>query len=493
MEEIHLSKLERFLDSLRRFLLSPIGTFILIYSAVLAILLRVQFPDPDLFARLAVGRLVEDLGFVPYHDPFSFTPQKPMWIDHEWLSGLFFWHFWSHPFLGSGETTLFVIKLLVVGLTLYCLVRAAHIYSNQRVACEWALLLSVASSYLWLSTVRCQLFTYLFLSFLFLAISQYLRSKRTFYIAAMPFIFCVWANMHGGFVVGLGFLGILLLYEAANVISNRGAPINFFQLLAILVASIAATLITPYPVQEFVRYIWEAVTMPRPFIDEWHGVSPFSAEAAILTTTVVICFFGIAKEKHKRLEACFLIIAAVFAYKNVRLQAIFFFVALVFGATLPYAVFNVVFTKTLKAKLARASTLVCAAIIVWGLGVTSTFLIEISRFKLDYSLYPVQAFAYLRKVNAKGNILLNFNVGSFGLFHGFPDLKVSIDGRYEEVYPNETVRLVATALSPTHPNFGEALDQIDPDYILCDAKDRTSFETNFSTIYSDDFYAILKR
>jgi len=47
--------------------------------------------DPDLFARVAAGRMVSLTGWVAPEDPFSFTARPGLWIDHEWLSGFFFY------------------------------------------------------------------------------------------------------------------------------------------------------------------------------------------------------------------------------------------------------------------------------------------------------------------------------------------------------------------------------------------------------------------
>lgn len=47
--------------------------------------------DPDMFARVAVGRLVQRDGGVSHTDPFAYTPKLDRWVDHEWLSGVIFW------------------------------------------------------------------------------------------------------------------------------------------------------------------------------------------------------------------------------------------------------------------------------------------------------------------------------------------------------------------------------------------------------------------
>src|SRR4051812_27546204 len=55
--------------------------------------------DPDLWGRMAVGRLFFEHGGMPRRDPFSYSPSLPEWNDHEWLSGVFF--YWVHDMLGE--------------------------------------------------------------------------------------------------------------------------------------------------------------------------------------------------------------------------------------------------------------------------------------------------------------------------------------------------------------------------------------------------------
>jgi hypothetical protein len=73
---------------------------------------------------------------------------------------------------------------------------------------------------------------------------------------------------------------------------------------------------------------------------------------------------------------------------------------------------------------------------------------------------------WLRLNHKKGKLLVHFNEGSFALLAGYPDLKVSIDGRYEEVYPDSTVRLAFAALNPSASDFIPAFNSMRPDFVL---------------------------
>jgi hypothetical protein len=71
---------------------------------------------------------------------------------------------------------------------------------------------------------------------------------------------------------------------------------------------------------------------------------------------------------------------------------------------------------------------------------------------------------------------------------------VAIDGRYEETYPEETVELAALALQPHAPGHADALQQIDPDYIVVPGREwAADFGGDWRMVYSDSTSAVLAR
>ena len=54
------------------------------------VLLFHNLADGDLWAKLALGAAVWNQGHLPTADVFAFTPVLPVYVDHEWGSGLIF-------------------------------------------------------------------------------------------------------------------------------------------------------------------------------------------------------------------------------------------------------------------------------------------------------------------------------------------------------------------------------------------------------------------
>ena len=96
-------------------------------------------------------------------------------------------------------------------------------------------------------------------------------------------------------------------------------------------------------------------------------------------------------------------------------------------------------------------------------------------------------------------MLAPFNQASYVLWVGYPEFRVAIDGRYEEVYPDSTIEEGLAALDPSHPKHGESLAAINPDYILLWRGHRgqsakvQDFGAPWREVYADTNCAILGR
>lgn len=103
----------------------------------------------------------------------------------------------------------------------------------------------------------------------------------------------------------------------------------------------------------------------------------------------------------------------------------------------------------------RRAAAVCAAVALMPLSLpVLQALAAPDRMQLSYEAYPVGALEWLRENREGGDVLVGFAEGSYALWRLHPRFLVSIDGRYEEVYPQSTVDLVFAALDPAGSGFG---------------------------------------
>ncbi|RMD86924.1 MAG: hypothetical protein D6808_02370 [Candidatus Dadabacteria bacterium] len=472
------------------------GAFFFAALFLFCILDSYLIADPDLFARVATGRLVEILGYMPLHDPFSFTPKNPQWVDHEWLSGVIFYKLAS---LGDGA--LFMFGYLIAVWTLLFIYRAYRVNGGDERFPLWIFLIFViGTSYLWQSVVRAQVFTYFFLSYLIFSMLVYRRQAFRRYLALMPFITICWVNMHGGVVLGLLFLAIFVGSLVCERIRNHASPSWLFP-FAILLLCLLATFVNPYGLSYW-SFITEAILMKRPNITEWQSVSLNDLGSLYVHLFLII---GILSALIYRdiifYEAyVFLILGAYFGYKHARFAALPMIVVFTY---MPVGIdwFARLVCNVLAGWYIRLRRSAMIGIVIFTVVILVHFfwtLITLSSFRLDYTPYPVASLEWLRANREGGRVLVGFNEGSYALWRLFPKFLVSLDGRYEEVYPEYTVELVMSALDPNNPRQKKSIKEINPDYILTRNSKilggkKEIFKGRWCQIYRDDSYLIFAK
>ena len=116
------------------------------------------------------------------------------------------------------------------------------------------------------------------------------------------------------------------------------------------------------------------------------------------------------------------------------------------------------------------------------------------RMQLSYDAYPVGALEWLRENREGGDVLVGFAQGSYALWRLHPRFLVSMDGRYEEVYPQETVDLVSAALDPAAAGHDEAFEAVRPDFIIVRTEGRSGaeFGADWVTVYKDGRFELFE-
>ena len=459
-----LTSYEKALDKLRNTLASPFALFLLPLMIMAWRLLSPSEADPDLFARVAVGRLVQAHGAIPLIDPFAFTPTLPLWIDHEWLSGVVFWFVISH----YGEVGLIALKLTLALWATIFVIRAARSYASSSATnpaglSVWISLCMLHASFAWSSTLRCQGFTYLFLAFTYFALIQYQRLASIRYIVLLPILSIAWVNMHGGYALGMIVIWIFAIF--AILARKQYKLITVIALLCSL-----APFVTPYGFSTFISYLGSALLMERPSIEEWfplfHDRSSFIA--SILLCLPIISGIALTRTARDRLAIAFIIFALYCGFRHIRLGAFMMITVAIFGAEYISVTINwlrgVLPTRAIRFE--RALALAVMGLAIFFLLDSFRLLTRPATFSINYSSYPVHAMQWLRINGASGKLLVDFNNGSFALWRLYPRFKISLDGRYEEVYPQQTVEQVSTAFRFSTAEGKAALKALDPSHIL---------------------------
>ena len=82
------------------------------------------------------------------------------------------------------------------------------------------------------------------------------------------------------------------------------------------------------------------------------------------------------------------------------------------------------------------------------------------------SMYPVGSLEFIKQNRLSGNLLTDFNWGSYAAWKLYPQNKIAIDGRYEEVYTKETSDLVTDFTYVLTKDWDKILKKYKVDVIL---------------------------
>jgi hypothetical protein len=275
--------------------------------------------DPDYWWHLRTGHVIVDDLAVPSTDPFSFTAASKHWVAHEWLSEVIIYATQS---LGGYGLALLLFASVALGTLLLTYRTCVWLGASRWVAVLlfiWAGLMTVPY---W--TVRPQVFTW-FLFATFIAVCLQHRGSGGNRLWLLPPLMVLWANLHLGYAFGLAVVGVYafsLSFEGFVWKERRQLKPVFL----VLGACIAATLLTPSPVELLLyplRYATPGNTNIA-WINEWQSPdfhNPFYTPLALaLLTLAGIGVFGRRRDLFLPLLA---LIFAGMALQSVRNQPLF--------------------------------------------------------------------------------------------------------------------------------------------------------------------------
>lgn len=210
-----------------------------------------QIRPHDFWWHLRTGQIIAETGAIPTTDLFSFTRAGHPWLNQAWLAQLLLYLLYR---AGGLPLIVFCFSVTIaLGYTfveLACLQTTGGNIRAASVAAIGAMALSVIH---W--SVRPQAASYL----LFGALVWILETDRTQggrAVWALPILFAFWTNLHGGFVFGLGLLGLYVFFQVAEAFSQaRSLNIKVRQTLAASLASVLALSLNPTGPVGTVRYV----------------------------------------------------------------------------------------------------------------------------------------------------------------------------------------------------------------------------------------------
>jgi hypothetical protein len=428
----------------------PFLLFALVLVAALAGLAGYSFADPDLWGHIRFGQDILDAGAVVRSDPYSFTSDRA-WTNHEWLAEIVM----AGAYRFGGVRGLLALSSGVAALVIFLvgrLLRRTGVGEPATFTLLAALFIALVTQLL---VIRPQLFSVLLFTLMLMLLSEveHGRERRLLWLGP---VFAVWANLHGGWIVGLGVLG---LWAGISVITGRASC--KWSTLAVVV-SIVGSAVNPYGWGLWV-FLWETVGLGRADIREWQPALSHPAGFIIWVFGVIV----LVVSWRRRNAAGVLpfipsVVLGLLALRVVRLDAFF-----VLGAVMMLGPLWAGLGPE-RLPLSRQPTvnelLVVALMAITGLSLVgygalrSTACLPVEN---NTQVMPEPELLMFARTNAlNGRMVTWFDYGEYAIWHLAPQLKVSFDGRRETVYSNR--------VKEAHLRFYAGLDPAYPDEIGAD-------------------------
>ena len=184
--------------------------------------------DYDFWWHIATGRYIVETKSIPTTDPFSFTSQLPensnlyplrerFILTQYWLAQILMYLLY-HSF---GPAGIVIFRTTLILGVLYLIYRALKDRGVASYITYPALLLAEFNLFRFLGD-RPVLFTICFSVASFIMIDDYLRKRsKTFYF--LPFLMLLWANLHGGFILGDCIILVFMVTEGIRLLFGNSS------------------------------------------------------------------------------------------------------------------------------------------------------------------------------------------------------------------------------------------------------------------------------
>ncbi len=420
--------------------------------------------DRDVWWLLAAGRYMVDTRSFPTADPFSWSAPGAEWVNHAWAFELVLYG--AHRLAGTpGLILLQALFALATFAVLYRVLRAEGLPAG------WARVgVAVGGLATWgFWAPRPQLVTYLMLA-LFWSVLRDLRGGRRDRLGWLPWLTALWANFHGGFMVGPALIGLCLAGELVDRFvrpdpgprAPAGAPWRLARAGAL---SLLGAFATPFH--------YKAVLFPfqvlgdrfaQAFIIEWASPGFQHGQIRIVEGLVLLTLVLLVLAPRPPRTADVLVLAAFvhFGLQAVRNVPLLVVVLLPVLARAAHEVAVERFPELLARsglpprRVVAAAAVAGLAFAVWWTAPARALRYSVPRMAVA-DIFPAGAADYLETVRPPGPLFNDYGWGGYLIWRLYPHYRVSIDGRAAVYGPRRFAEHVA--IEDVRPRWRETLDR----------------------------------
>ncbi|EKD86517.1 MAG: hypothetical protein ACD_37C00258G0001 [uncultured bacterium] len=401
----------------------------ILYLAVF--LFSINLPtDPDLGWHLKYGEYFFRTGTVLRENIYSTMMSGYPWTNHSWASDLLIYLSYS----GFGFMGISVLGAGIVTLTFFVLSKAFK-FSLWNKAIIFPLLLLFVSNVNAVS-FRSQMMSYFFTAVLVWILTKYQENPKNL-LYTIP-LFLIWANFHGGFIVGLiilfGFLGLSKIIELRKnfKISNIFPSVKFELFVGLVV--LLATMINPFGYLVYLESLNHFGSPWIKYVSEWAPFENMSQQwwklilfvNVYLFSMIILFMTGRLKKILPFSVLILLFMALAFNERRYAWSMYYLSVPLLMGLS-EYIKPPTKSVQTTVALLLSAAFLLSA---FYFKGSPQAYLnMNWNRFCLNASnACSKGAIEFIDKNNLTANLSTPYSWGGWMIWN-YPNIKPSIDGR----------------------------------------------------------------
>ena len=457
--------------------------------------------DPDFWWHLRIGRWMVENGRLPSTDIFTFTVSSHVWTDHEYLTEMLMWVTFSR--LG--------LPALIVAFGLLTWAGFWLIYLQVRrqpfVFVGLGLVIgALAGSPIW--GPRAQMITFAFSCLELFWIQGYLTG-RSRALNFFPLVMILWANLHGGWVIGFAWLGVALVAELVMWAwdqDNLAYAMHARRLAVIAGASVLAVAATPHLLSLYpYPFQTQGSVAQQRLIVEWFSPDFHEIYVRPFEAMVFLLIGGFALRRPSLYEFLLTALALFLALQSVRNIALFV------AATTPVLINSYSnwwkeyaaarkWTFSLPPRPIFAAT--TAVVLVVILGVTalrvSGNISPARQQQVDAASYPIGAADWLASHPDVGTHMYNqYGWGGYLAYRFYPQQNRQVfifgeaalmgDGLLNEYEDVQTLR----------PDWKQILDKYGVDYIVYNKGEALSnvlaTQPDWTLVYQDSVAVIFVR
>jgi hypothetical protein len=436
--------------------------------------------DYDLWFHLFVGREMFSSGVIGRYDAYSFTANGLPVINHEWLADLIMTAFFK---LDQSIGLILWRWTMVLGIIFQCLNLIKARTQNRLVQIIVFLVFAVVISKG--IAFRVHLFSYLFLLILLNMIYKARTKGQLPSVLSVSVLFLFWANIHGAFILGLLVWAVYFACDGFGFSEKRCTGVRHpkWHGLWVLLTPFIITLINPFGIGLW-KFLMHELTNPvsGKYITEWQRFSfaprEFSFLLVFLCTWVM--FFYNPKQRAAA-ETAMLMLASVMGFAAVRHTPLFVILALPGLAYHANGALATLLEKQRDQKPAPKSLVALFAVFFSAVSAVFFYAGSPAKWSIQVNAEPLpyQSVAFIKANRLKGNLWVPLHWGGYALFHLYPDIKVSIDGRWAMLYPQQVMSDAMTfAYQGGGGRWRELLDYYNADFALIERENFAVAEMN---------------